>query len=341
MPKLGILCYSLTPSTVDLIERISIEIPEYDIAVFPLVKTEIYKEPQFDYVAPDQNTKYWSLGKNKEENQIVKFNFHKMYSLAKNSDHVLSFGVQSMPCLLLSFFCKLLNTDMTIAHQTMSLFGETNKKNRLVSFLKGLAIHNANYHIAQTPNSTEVLKSVYDVSDDRITNAFWDGGLGSLKSMEGDNVEDIWADYKCLKLIFVGSLIPLKNVPVILKAISEIPNDCDVHLDIIGHDNQFPGYKVKLEKLVTDLGITKKVTFHGRMDIGDIFNFYKNSDVIILPSIKEAWAKVLVEAAYFNTAMITSKVNGQAGYLVNEKSGYILEDHNDSVALSEAILSLY
>lgn len=344
MINVGILCYSLTPSTIDLIERIVKDnLDCIRVVVRPLVTTEIYSKPSFEYVEPDKKTKFLSLGRNREENQIVKFNFRKMCDIAKKSDVVISFGVQSMPCLILSYLCRLYKKPFHLVHQTMSLYGERNKKNKLVYFLKSLAIRNAVTHIAQTPSSRDVLEEVYGINRGRVFDAFWDGGLGSLKSISNNKMEDIVVTNDCtLQVIFVGSLIPLKNVEVILRAISNLPKEYKVELSIIGHDHQYPGEEERLKTLSKELGIVDKVFFLGRLNLEDISEKYINSDVIVLPSIKEAWAKVLVEAAYFNTALITTKVNGQAGHLVQERvTGYILEKHNDSNTLCEQLIELY
>lgn len=344
MINVGILCYSLTPSTVDLIERIIEDnYKEINVTVFPLVFTELHSDPSFLYVKPDRNTRFFSLGKNKEENQIVKLSFMKMFKIVSTSDIIISFGVQSMPCLILSFFCKLYKKEFFLVHQTMSLFGERFKKNKFVRFLKSIAIKNATAHIAQTPCSREVLEKVYSVSSGQIFDAFWDGGLSSLKELTDVKPFDNSAsNNSVLNVIFVGSLIPLKNVEVILRALSLLPNNYNFNLNIVGHDHQYPGEENRLKALCSNLKIQEKVCFRGRLQFDDIARLYVESDIIVLPSIKEAWAKVLVEAAYYYTALITTKVNGQAGYLVEDQiTGYVLDCHDDAEALADCFIKLY
>lgn len=343
--KLGILCYSLTPSTVDLIERLSLECHDVNISVYPLVKTDLYSTPKFSYIKPDEKTNFLSFGKNKEENQIIKFNFIKMLSIARNSDIILSFGVQSFPCLLLSFFAKIYNRKFYIAHQTMSLYGESKKKNKFVQFLKRIAINNATKHVAQTPAARDVLATVYHIDRKNIIDAFWDGGINSLKKLPKTNtkyVEKLKDDNNNeLAILFVGSIIPLKNIEVIIRAVSIIPQERKVSVNIIGHDAQYPGEEYRLKKLVDTLNLSHRISFKGRKGLNEIIDYYIKSDVVILPSIKEAWAKVLVEAAYFENALITTKVNGQAGYLVQNKiTGYILDDFNDFTSLSKMLIEL-
>ncbi|EOV0853158.1 glycosyltransferase [Vibrio parahaemolyticus] len=338
MKKIGVLCYSLTPSTVDLIERIKNHLNNASLNVVPLVKTELYSKPDFDYVEPDNETKFFSFGKNKEENQLIKISFFKMYNLARNSDVVLSFGVQSFPCLLLSFFCKIFKTKLIIAHQTMSVIGESNK-NKMVYFLKKLAINNASAHIAQTPSSREVLHKIYGVK--AIYDAYWDGGLSTLINLEDNESISCNECVSDLKLLFVGSLIPLKNIETIIKAIGVLSDKSHVTLNIIGHDAQYPGWEKYLKEVAITENVSHKVNFLGRKNLTEIIDYYKNSDVVLLPSIKEAWAKVMVEGAYYENALITSSVNGQSGYLVQDNvTGFVLEDSRDYVTLAERIETL-
>jgi glycosyltransferase involved in cell wall biosynthesis len=94
------------------------------------------------------------------------------------------------------------------------------------------------------------------------------------------------------KLIAVGSLIPVKDHALLLRAFARLQTP-DVQLEIAGEGRLQP----ELERLARELGIADRVTFAGKVDHGDLPRHYHAADLHILTSHHDGFALVIAEAA--------------------------------------------
>jgi glycosyltransferase involved in cell wall biosynthesis len=67
-----------------------------------------------------------------------------------------------------------------------------------------------------------------------------------------------------------------------------------VHLAICGEGE--PGYEARLRSLVAELKLDKVVRFHGRVDGELKEQHFRNADLCIAPSFKEAFCTVVLES---------------------------------------------
>jgi glycosyltransferase involved in cell wall biosynthesis len=93
-------------------------------------------------------------------------------------------------------------------------------------------------------------------------------------------------------LLAVGSLIPVKNHALLLRAFARIEAR-DATLEIVG-DGPLLG---DLKKLAADLGITDRVTFAGHVPHDKMPDVYRRADLHILTSRHEGFGLVVIEAA--------------------------------------------
>lgn len=84
-----------------------------------------------------------------------------------------------------------------------------------------------------------------------------------------------------------------KRVDIIIKALPEIKIKYpDIHLHIVGDGN----LKKDLAVLSESLGVHSNITFHGRASNETLNNLYNKSDIFVLPSEKEGFGIVYLEA---------------------------------------------
>lgn len=137
-------------------------------------------------------------------------------------------------------------------------------------------------------------------------------------------------DKNCIRLLSVARLVEKKGLYYSISAFHQLvelhPN---TFYDIVGD-----GELMKpLMELVTFLGLEEKVFFHGEKKKVDIINFYRNSDIFVLPSItgsdgnsegqglvlQEAQAMQLPVIATLHNGIPEGVMDGITGYLVPEK----------------------
>ena len=64
------------------------------------------------------------------------------------------------------------------------------------------------------------------------------------------------------------------------------------------------------ERLVTQLGLTDTVHFHGRLARQDVDRFYRDADVFVFPSYREPGGNVVLEAMAHSLALIVCDRGG-------------------------------
>lgn len=117
-----------------------------------------------------------------------------------------------------------------------------------------------------------------------------------------------------IKLLFVGSLIPRKNVKIVIKALKNNPN---IDFTIIGDGIE----KDKLERLSNQNNIN--VSFLGTQPMNEIAKFMQQHDILILPSLHDGWGAVVNEAMTLGLYVIVSNRCGAKALITHKEDGYI------------------
>ncbi|MBS1772960.1 MAG: glycosyltransferase [Bacteroidetes bacterium] len=117
------------------------------------------------------------------------------------------------------------------------------------------------------------------------------------------------------RLCFAGRLDAGKGIGRIFEAIEAHPNKAFFSgLDIVGDGH--------LMQHLKNIKLSIPVTFHGALSREKLFEIYKQSDFLLLPSDSEGFPKVVAEAANFGCIPIVSDVSS-IGQYVNETSGFL------------------
>jgi glycosyltransferase involved in cell wall biosynthesis len=106
-------------------------------------------------------------------------------------------------------------------------------------------------------------------------------------------------------LLTVGSLVPVKDHDMLLRALSSLTQTLpDVHLHIVGD-----GYlRSDLERLATSLKLTAHVTFHGEIQHDHLPACFQTADLLVISSRHESQSMVALEAAACGCPVIGTAV---------------------------------
>ena len=139
-----------------------------------------------------------------------------------------------------------------------------------------------------------------------------------------------------LELIFVGGLARRKACYIGLRAAASLLRNDLAHFTLIGDGPE----RGNLEQLVTDLGITKAVTFCGWMSHAEVLNRLRSADVVVLPAIREGGGGVVFEALASGAVPVILDWGGP-GDIVHPEVGYKVPPTNeeDVIAQIEKILT--
>jgi glycosyltransferase involved in cell wall biosynthesis len=94
---------------------------------------------------------------------------------------------------------------------------------------------------------------------------------------------------KTADCIFVGRLLPHKNVDVLLRALALVP---DVTTIILGSGPE----RERLASLAAELGITNRVSFEAPISHENVIDRLRASRLLVFPSTREGFGIAVVEA---------------------------------------------
>lgn len=133
-----------------------------------------------------------------------------------------------------------------------------------------------------------------------------------------------------------GTLHERKGYKHLIAAFKKIVNQFDnLKLVIAGEGPERPA----LEKLIKNLDLEKRVVLLGQRN--DIAELMQASDLFVLPSLKEAFGLVILEAMQNGLPIIASRVGGIPEIITSEKVGLLTEaaDKNSLVKALQKLLA--
>ena len=142
-------------------------------------------------------------------------------------------------------------------------------------------------------------------------------------------------------VLFVGAMNKghtHKGVDYLIKAFKRVLEKLkDVYLVLVGEGDMVPEYK----KLCNELGISANVIFTGFVDDFTLIEYYRSSDVVVLPSttVQEGFGMVLIEAGACGKPVIGTKVGG-IKYVIKDGETGLLVPPRDPETLASAIVKI-
>lgn len=208
------------------------------------------------------------------------------------------------------------------------------KKQTLKKVAKIIAISNDNKKLLsklypQQKSKIVVIKNSIDIT-------WWQSQLLRFTQEDRKRIkEEIFnTQENTLIVITVAELHERKGLKYLIEAIPEITRKYpNIKFIFVGDGPN----RENLEKLATKLKVENYVTFLGRQK--EIPQLLKSADIFALPSRREAFGFVNLEAMITALPIVASKVGGIPEIVVDGKTGILVEPEN-SDALAKALLKL-
>lgn len=169
-------------------------------------------------------------------------------------------------------------------------------------------------------------KSIY------IPNGFDSGTVHPLNKQECRAKLRIPQDTNLI--ISIGSLTEVKGHRFLIKAMKTVHDKRADILCIIGGSGPL---KNSLQMVIDDLKLRDQVRLIGEISRKDISTLINASDVFVLPSLKESFGIVQMEAFACGKPVVATRNGGSEEIIISEEYGYLVEPGND-VLLAEKIL---
>jgi len=222
------------------------------------------------------------------------------------------------------------------------------KLNPIKNTIKKSLLKHAQKIITVSKQNKTVLEDLYPdhkhkikVIHNGIDTTWWKSQILSFNAKDRTKLrEDLFnADDKTLVALTVAELHPRKGLHFLLRAIQKVltqlpPKKAEnLRFAIAGKGPQ----KEALEKLINKRNLENHVILLGHRK--NIPNLMKSADMFILPSVREAFGLVNLEAMVSGLPVIATRAGGIPEIITNNKTGLLVPTENET-KLAEAIKKL-
>ncbi|MBI4507923.1 MAG: glycosyltransferase family 4 protein [Chloroflexi bacterium] len=121
----------------------------------------------------------------------------------------------------------------------------------------------------------------------------------------------------------------IRAFPAVLRAVPR------TYLVIVGDGNDRPW----LQRLAQERGVADRVRFVGSVQDGELASYYRACDVFVMPSQKEGFGLVFLEAAAFGKPVVGGNHGGTPEIVQDGVTGFLVE-HGDIGALADRVICL-
>jgi glycosyltransferase involved in cell wall biosynthesis len=146
------------------------------------------------------------------------------------------------------------------------------------------------------------------------------------------DIEKVSPSNEDFDVIYVGRLAPHKNVDVLLRAISKARREIrDIRCAIIGDGPE----RNKLMNLAKKLGLEENVFFFGFLESDEeVYSFMKASKIFVLPSTREGFPNVILEAnaSGLPVILVKSSKNAALSAIKDGYNGFIVSLSDEEIS---------
>jgi glycosyltransferase involved in cell wall biosynthesis len=154
-------------------------------------------------------------------------------------------------------------------------------------------------------------------------------------SLDGSYIKRRWGISDHVKVIFtLRAHEPKYGIEYLLRAASLLKRNNVVF--VIGGDGSLRPYH---KRLAIDLGIKEKTIFTGKIPQSEVPHYYAMSDIVVVPSLQEAFGLIVSEALACGKPVIGTKVGGIPDQIIDGYNGFLVKP-KDPKEIAEKILWL-
>lgn len=138
------------------------------------------------------------------------------------------------------------------------------------------------------------------------------------------------------EILCVGRLTSAKGQHILLDALHSVKEQGHrFHLTVVGDGED----RQSLEQMVDELDLSEQVRLTGALGQSKVLEYYRSSDLFVLPSFAEGVPVVLMEAMAQEIPVISTRITGIPELIEHEKTGLLVTPGN-SGELAEAIVRI-
>ncbi|MEO5339253.1 MAG: glycosyltransferase family 4 protein [Magnetococcus sp. MYC-9] len=351
-PRVGFLVYDLKPFTADYLARIAVRLHPGQLRAYPILSSPVAEDLPYTHRPSHRQGRFFSVRRQgaTPEGFLFTTNWRGAWACAWENEVVLLSGIQGGTALVTTLFALLLRRTVISINQTLPPAWE-HRRRWWIRLLKGWILHRCRLHVVQTPITRRTLAEVYHIPDARMLDAPFEAGATAFQgylsriSLSRSALRQAlaWSPEECI-FLFVGTLLRFKGPFTLIDAATILQRRghrfrvlCIGEKAAQDGEWDLPSYR----RLAADKGVGEVISFPGPRPLAELASCYLAADVLVLPTQKDCFPKVLVEAALAGLPLITTDACGAAEVLVCEgETGFVIppDDVPALVAAMETLL---
>jgi glycosyltransferase involved in cell wall biosynthesis len=347
--KVGFLTYDLQCNTEDALFEVA-RAASFSVKAFPLYTHSDQKHSRVQYRPATARGKH--LGVNVKgstpEGFVSNPEWRVGLACARESEIVILKGLLGLGAIWCAFCARLFGRVVISTNQTLPVKWER-KRRWWVRLSKQFLLRLCHCHIYQSPASFQVLTEVYGCAPERLISAPYEGGASLFRKLLTDVEEapgsrtDLGFDADVV-FLYAGNLHSFKGVADIVKATALLPANESFLCVFAGPEEPASKDGATIEhfmRLARSSGIEGRVCFLGPVPPRKLAEIYCAVDAVLLPTHKDCFPKVLVEAGLAGKPLVTTSACGSAGLIVQDGlNGFVIEP-GDVSQLAAAMTKLF
>jgi glycosyltransferase involved in cell wall biosynthesis len=141
-----------------------------------------------------------------------------------------------------------------------------------------------------------------------------------------------------LQIMFVGNLIPRKELHTLLTALAQLSGDC-WRLTVAGRLDLDTAYVQAIRRQIQELGLTTRVALLGALPARELAARCAASHLLAVPSSYEGFGIVYLEGMHFGLPAIASTAGAAKEIITHGQNGFLV-DPGDAAALAQYLKTL-
>jgi glycosyltransferase involved in cell wall biosynthesis len=137
-------------------------------------------------------------------------------------------------------------------------------------------------------------------------------------------------------VVAVGRLVPVKRFDLLIEALVKVRTRCpNLRAVIVGEGSERPA----LEALRARHGAGEWIDLPGRVDEGELAEWYRRAWVVASASQREGWGMTLTEAAACGTPAVATDIAGHRDAVLDGRTGLLAVGVEGMASALEAVLT--
>jgi len=126
-------------------------------------------------------------------------------------------------------------------------------------------------------------------------------------------------------ILFVGNLMPVKNLDLLITILPSLPQDVCLLVAGGGYD------EARYRQSVDEKQLNERVRFVSNFSQDDLRDFYRAAALVAVPSLSESFSLVALGAMSTGAIVAASDITGLRGRIRDTEDGYLLPVNNADV----------